>query len=502
MDFAESFEPDALTCIFNNEILFSCIESISGNPFNQAVCRDIYSEIIKYRAVYHKMPTSSELQEGVYNYLLNTKDSLFNSIEYSAIIAKLFLNKPNSNFTEQDVVSKLQHSLVVKAFEEYSIKNSEVSVVELRAKIDAVEALDTSSHSDVEEVSYTLDVNSRKAMYTDDINVAKVPTPWPQMNQYVRGGPGLGDACIVIGPTGRGKSTILAAMAADAITKGIGVLYLNLETSIIDTCEMLDAHFTGKERSEIRTQYTDAIDNMLKEVVGKAATSYGGKEICKIIAYPPNTITLSKIEDIIGNVGDSIHNFKLLIIDWGDCIKPARQFSERRHEYADVFHGIKALARKHKLVIWTATMGNKDSLNKKVTQLSDISESYAKAFMARFIITICQTTDEKNMVPGGFKYPIFRFWIAKNSKGPSEIEIPMRIDYGTVSIDYNEGWDDKMKEVYGFTKLKYPQKSTPKPFPSSGGNGKATKDILCGEDGYSKPKGFFKQWGKGGVSAD
>ena len=25
-------------------------------------------------------------------------------------------------------------------------------------------------------------------------------------------------------------------------------------------------------------------------------------------------------------------------------------------------------------------------------------------------------------------------------------------------------------------------------------------DILCGEEGYSKPKGFFKQWGKGGVS--
>jgi hypothetical protein len=460
MEFVASFEPDVLTCLFNNELLFASVESIQGTPFNQTLCQDIYNEVVKFRATEHKMPVFSELQQAVHTHVKKSKEGILRLPDYDALLAMMFLNKPNSNYTVEYVTKQIQDILVSRVFTNYSMQSEDEKVKmtldELQVKLDVIRSMDAATVSEREEVSYTLDTELRKEMYTKDDNVKKVPTPWEQLNCHIRGGPGLGDECIVIGPTGRGKSTILAALTSGAMKEGIGVLYFNLETSVVDTCEMLDAHFIQKSRVDIRTHYCDSFDEMIHDKMCDIAdgAECGDKELCKILAYPPNTVTLNHIEHDIKKHMSSIHNFRMVVIDWGDCIKPMRQYSERRHEYADIFHGIKALARKYHLVIWAATMGNKDSLSKKVVTLQDIAESYAKAFMARLIITICQTPEEKNSVDGGFPGPIFRFWIAKNSKGPGEIEIPMKIDYGTVDITYNDKWTEDMKELYGFRKYK------------------------------------------------
>jgi len=519
MQFPVSFEPDVLTAIFNNNKLFACVEAHKYNPFNTSVCANLYEILRKFRETYKKMPTASELDAAVNNYLATTRDGSFRYPDYLVVIQQIFDNVPNSDFPLQEVIRQLQDSMITKVFEEYTTDQAiggGMTIEQLKAYIDSVESIDVTALSDVESVSYTMDVSKRLAMYRQDDNIKTVPTPWAELNQHIRGGPGLGDECIVIGPTGRGKSTVLASITAGAIKKGIGVLYFNLETSVVDTCEMLDAHFLGKSRNDVRRNFDDifqaVLANNLQSMVVNNAVGYEQKELLKIYSYPPNTISLSGIEDIIKKERDNIHNFRLVVLDWGDCIKPSRQYSERRHEYSDVFHGIKTLARKHKLVIWTATMGNKDSLSKKVVTLQDISESYAKAFMARLIITICQTPDEKNAkLEGGFPFPVFRFWVAKNSKGPGELEIPMKINYGTVDIEYNPDWNDKMKTLYGFNKQPNQRKAPPDPktaadeFKSTytDDGSQVTKEVLTGKaykdnKQWKTQQRYFSMWGGGG----
>ena len=72
---------------------------------------------------------------------------------------------------------------------------------------------------------YLVDIDAR---YEESARVTS-PTPWDIMNELMQGGLGGGELGVVVAPAGIGKSWVLSAMGAYAISKGKNVVHYTLE---------------------------------------------------------------------------------------------------------------------------------------------------------------------------------------------------------------------------------------------------------------------------------
>ncbi|HON96753.1 MAG TPA: hypothetical protein P5301_00260 [Bacteroidales bacterium] len=56
---------------------------------------------------------------------------------------------------------------------------------------------------------------------------------------------------------------------------------------------------------------------------------------------------------------------ELLIVDYGDILK--RESNNNMYDaYGDIFVGLKSIAQKYDIPVWTATQGNRSSINSEL----------------------------------------------------------------------------------------------------------------------------------------
>lgn len=84
----------------------------------------------------------------------------------------------------------------------------------------------------------------------------------------------------------------------------------------------------------------------------------------------------------------------LLIVDYGDIMKPERRLGEARHEQAGIFEDLRQLAGERGIPVWTATQANRAAVMKKTVRIEDVSESFEKCQIADAVLTFCATPDE------------------------------------------------------------------------------------------------------------
>jgi len=467
-------EEDVLVCILNNKNLHFLLLNKVGNPFRKRSCQVIYYSVMNFLKKYKKPPSKRSLINIVKDFLANSKSDSLNSAEYFNLIDRIYNKDVDIEYTGDLIIDYVKKQLLRNMIE--SIELESPSLEDLEYKIKEIKEIGVDEFVEREDSFFVEEVDRRSVLYESDLIRQRIASPWKELNQYIRGGFGLGDEIVLVGFTGMGKSTILSYIAGFTLTQGYGVKIFSLENSLIHVCEMLDSYFTGRPREEIRLSFSDQIKDELKNSFKKYKID---PKACSITTFLPHRVTLDVIEEQLKRDLEEIPNLKMVVIDWGDCIVPKQRYSEKRHEFASVFHGIKALARKYNLVILTATMSNSDSLYQYRVNLKSISESRAKAYMAQLILVMCQVEEEKNNSPS-----LFRFNIAKNTWGRSEVYIPMKIEYDKTLVEYNENWEtDKIKlgiaSKYEWERKRCGHESKPPP----------SSKILSSESGasYTKP---------------
>ena len=131
----------------------------------------------------------------------------------------------------------------------------------------------------------------------------------------------------------------------------------------------------------------------------------------------------------------------MIIVDYGDLLRPVRYLKEKRNELESIYEELRGIASEYEAPVWTASQTNRSGLNAEVITMESISEAFNKCFVADFIFSISRTVEDKGTNGG-------RLFVAKNRNGPDGLIYPLFMDTANVCIKVLEAsQDDEIMEV-------------------------------------------------------
>jgi len=266
--------------------------------------------------------------------------------------------------------------------------------------------------------------------YFDDIKARlseearlTVHTPWDIINSALDGGLGPGELGVVLAPTGGGKSWMLSKIAQQAILDGKNVIHYTLELSEKYMGRRYDSIFSGIPSQNILSK-KKKITRILRNIKDP------GNLVIKF--YPQKTVTTRTIKSHIEKLIALGKNPNLIIIDYGDLLKQSNKSSDSKYdEMGGIYDELRGMAGELQLPIWTASQTNRSAVDKQVIQADSMADSFAKAMIADFIMSVSRTNNDKVNDKA-------RIHIVKNRFGSDGMTFPAKMD---LSIGYIEIYD-------------------------------------------------------------
>jgi replicative DNA helicase len=243
-----------------------------------------------------------------------------------------------------------------------------------------------------------------------------ISTGWTAIDDICKSGLGKGELGVVIAPTGAGKSMVLVHLGSQAIKNGKTVVHYTLELGDTVVASRYDSCITGYPLSDLHT-FKDSIYETVKNLPGKLI----------IKEYPTKSASSKTIRNHLEKLRKRGNEPGLVIVDYGDLLRPISMQREKRNELESIYEEMRAIAQEFKCPIWTASQTNRSGLNAEVITMESISEAFNKCFVADFIFSVSRTIDDKTANSG-------RIFVAKNRNGPDGIIYPIFMDTSNVKI--------------------------------------------------------------------
>ena len=241
-------------------------------------------------------------------------------------------------------------------------------------------------------------------------------TGWELIDDVCKGGLGQKELGVVIAPTGAGKSMALVHLGTQAIKEGKTVVHYTLELQDTVVASRYDSCLTSIPLQNL----TSFKEKIYEEILG-----IKGKLIVK--EYPTKTASTQTIRNHLEKLRMRSIEVDMIIIDYGDLLRPVRYQKEKRNELESIIEELRGMATEYKCPVWTASQTNRSGLNAEVITMESISEAFNKCFVADFIFTISRTIEDKVANSG-------RLFIAKNRNGPDGLVYPLFMDTSNVRI--------------------------------------------------------------------
>jgi|TARA_R100000005_G_scaffold95938_1_gene79640 KaiC/GvpD/RAD55 family RecA-like ATPase len=256
-----------------------------------------------------------------------------------------------------------------------------------------------------------------------------ITTGWGEVDKISKDGLGQGELGVVVAPTGAGKSMVLTHLGAAALMKGVNVIHYTLELSDTTIASRYDSCITGVPLSDLFS---------FKELIYEKVEDVKGKLIVK--EYPTKSASTRTIRNHLEKLINRGVDPGLVIIDYGDLLRPVTVRKEKRNELESIYEEMRAIAQEFKCPVWTASQTNRSGLNAEVITMESISEAFNKCFVADFIFTVSRTMEDKNANSG-------RIYVAKNRNGPDGLVYPIFMDTSNVKIRVLPPSDEEESEL-------------------------------------------------------
>ncbi len=217
----------------------------------------------------------------------------------------------------------------------------------------------------------------------------KVPTGWVHVDTILEGGPAPTELGIIMAPQNRGKSTSLINIgyAAAGLMMGCNVVHFSHEMNSSQVAKRYAARmlFRFPKRGDNLYEYAEElIDAARKLLKGKIRIISGRK-------------STSAIEGHLERLNAEGFDIGLIIDDYPDLIQASRRYDQKRFELSDTYTWLRELGERYDVPVWGASQSGRQSLNKEIITIKDISEDINKAGIADIIIALCQTFDEEQL---------------------------------------------------------------------------------------------------------
>lgn len=207
------------------------------------------------------------------------------------------------------------------------------------------------------------------------------------------------------------NSHFLTMLGANAMRQGRNVLYYTFELSEAKVGIRFDSNFTDIDSNDIFDQKDKVNEFYSSNQIGKVKIKY----------FPTSQPTVNTLRAHMEKL--ALRGFipDMVIIDYADIMRSTRQYDSPRHELKLLYEELRAFATERNVVLWTASQSNREGSTADIVDMDNMSESYAKAFVADLIITLSRKSAERADGSG-------RLYVAKNRNGRDGLVFPIKID--------------------------------------------------------------------------
>jgi archaellum biogenesis ATPase FlaH len=209
-----------------------------------------------------------------------------------------------------------------------------------------------------------------------------------------------GEVGIFLGPTGRGKTQILCNLAAYALLQGKNVLYCTLQDITAPfIARRVDQIILGwSERKILRAP--DRYAERLREKLGKNPGELFIRD------YTDQGVNYYDIRAAIEYLEDAKKRVDLVLIDYLDTMSGHSTAKDDQVVFREIISGLRRLGRDKKFAVWTASQGNRASLDVEEVKISQVAGAIAKMHAADVVVGMSQTPEMKD--EGYLKFHILK----------------------------------------------------------------------------------------------
>ena len=255
------------------------------------------------------------------------------------------------------------------------------------------------------------------------------PTPWDIINELMQGGLGAGELGVIVSPAGIGKTWVLCAMGAYAISQKLNVVHYTLELNEAYVGLRYDSIFSGFEGQNLKYHKEEVMERIFK-LDGKLTIKY----------YPTKSCTVNTLSAHLKKAMTFGEKIDMVIVDYADIMRDIHKTREMRHALGNIYEDLRGMAGEFQIPVWTASQANRSALDEDVIEASRIAESYAKIMVADFVMSLSRKIEDKISNTG-------RFHVIKNRFGPDGLTYPARINTNIGKIELFEATSTQGKDI-------------------------------------------------------
>lgn len=231
------------------------------------------------------------------------------------------------------------------------------------------------------------------------------------------------------------NSLLMVDIANHVVSLGKRVIYYALDNTQGEMLERIFANATGIPISAKRT------DDWGKEISDRVG---GPNHLFYLIDFPPKAIDTADLKrnlqmtraelraiDLRSGVPEEMAgHIDMVLVDYGDQLKPATGYNEYRLQLKDVFEDLTSIAKSEKVPLISASQANRKALSKEVVTLEDLAEAFNKSWPASLVMTVCQTLAERNQ-------DRLRLAVVKARREANYYVVPCTVDYKSMRVRDN-----------------------------------------------------------------
>lgn len=405
-------------------------ETIKPKYFQKAIHIDICRIIFDYKDKYKKSPNLDTLIEEITQMCSKSKTKAKLKDDYLECVDSMSnLEFDDIEYLKDKIISFGKRQAMVDAVLE-SANILEKGVDGDYPKVEGLVKDALLVGEDVNDLGADIfeNVEERFESYTEEEDVIeRIPTGLKILDKCLGGGVGRTEMFVGIAPPGRGKTTLLIDMAANAVENSYNVLHISMENNEKQILRNYDLRLLRKN-----FDYVSDPDNTVKSVKAlKNIQKYKNGNL-RIKKYPTKGASVRTIRNLLDKL-KVIQGFEpdVIVIDYGMILKPENNYNDKRSGIEDIYESLRALADDYNCAIYTAAQGNRASLSKKIVTISDLAECFAIANIADICLALCQTKKEKSQGK-------MRGFLAKNRDNPDGMIMSGKIAYDIKKIDFDE----------------------------------------------------------------
>lgn len=307
-------------------------------------------------------------------------DYIFGPLTNSADVKKLWLEFCKERECSAALLENLKK--MEDGQQDFATTFENIRKVERRINATSQGGIDFFSSLDKLEEKYKLE------------NVKKYTTGYPSMDAWMNGGMSAGTLSTIIAAPKGGKSMSLANIAYQNLRKGVNVVFF--------TCEISQEKTEDRMVSRISGISLDDLAKMPKTAAEKCAQFYlDHKCDLYIKGYPPGTASCNDFRNYLYWLeGETGVKPSVILIDYGDLVRPIDKHSELRHSLNAVWTEMRGLMSEFNAAGATASQCNRDAIDKSVIRMKDVAEAIGKVAVSDHIWTNCRTDEEEQQKKG------------------------------------------------------------------------------------------------------